>query len=277
MNSMTTIGATVLLLLLGVTAPAVAQKEQEPKQEKQEQQAKPQKEQQAKPQRQEQQAKPQKEQQAKPERQQAQAKPQQQERQQEQQQAKGQQEQKQQQAKGQQEQKQQQAKSQQQEKQQQAKTEQGRQQQQQEARTQQGRQQQQQQQAVRRSPQEQHAQAQQQQASWTQNRAHNWKSEHRTWQQRGGYNGYRIPDDRYRGYFGESHSFRLYSEGVEFSGGLPRFQYGGLWFGFVDPWPEYWANDWYENDDVYVVYTDGGYYLYNRRYPRDAIAINVSL
>ena|SRR5208282_2510293 len=282
MRFITTFGTTALLLLLGVSAPADARQESKPKEEKQEQQAKPQKEQQAKPQK-EQQAKPQKEQQAKPERQQEQQQAKTQQKQQQQEQAKGQQQQRQQeqqQAKTQQKQQQQeQAKSAKQEQQQQqkARTEQGRQQQQQQAKTEQGRQQQQQQQAARRSPQEQHAQAQQHQAAWTQNRAHNWQSEHRTWQQRGGYNGYRIPDDRYRGYFGESHRFRLYSEGVEFSGGYPRFQYGGFWFGFVDPWPESWANDWYENDDVYVVYSDGGYYLYDRRYPRDGIAISVSL
>jgi hypothetical protein len=43
----------------------------------------------------------------------------------------------------------------------------------------------------------------------------------------------------------------------------------------TSPWPEYWADDWYDNDDVYVVYSEDGYYLYNRRYPRDRIAITV--
>ena len=43
----------------------------------------------------------------------------------------------------------------------------------------------------------------------------------------------------------------------------------------VDPWPEYWANDWYDTDDVYVAY-DSGYYLFNRRYPDVGIAINIS-
>ena len=31
----------------------------------------------------------------------------------------------------------------------------------------------------------------------------------------------------------------------------------------------------YDNDDVYVDYTGDGYYLYNRRYPQDRIAIVV--
>jgi len=60
-------------------------------------------------------------------------------------------------------------------------------------------------------------------------------------------------------------------------GGYPRFQYGGFRFDVVDPWPEYWSDDWYDNDDVYVDYAGDGYYLYNRRYPGDRIAITVNL
>jgi len=60
-------------------------------------------------------------------------------------------------------------------------------------------------------------------------------------------------------------------------GGFPRFQYSGYWFSLVDPWPEYWAADWYDTDDVYVTYVDNGYYLFDRRYPRSGIAISISL
>ena len=123
--------------------------------------------------------------------------------------------------------------------------------------------------------QEQHRQQVEQQPVWQERRAHNWQSEHRDWQQRGGYNGYRIPEDRYNGYFGPSHAFRMYSYPVVVVGGYPRFQYGGFAFSVVDPWPEYWANNWYANDDVYVDYSGDGYYMYNRRYPRDRIAISV--
>lgn len=45
----------------------------------------------------------------------------------------------------------------------------------------------------------------------------------------------------------------------------------------VDPWPEYWRNDWYDTDDVYVDYVDNGYYLFNRRYPGPGIAISESM
>jgi hypothetical protein len=116
-----------------------------------------------------------------------------------------------------------------------------------------------------------------QRSTWEQHRSQRWESEHRTWQQRGGYNGYRIPDDRFRGYFGQDHGFRIYGLPFLVVGGYPRFQYGGYWITAVDPWPEYWGNDWYDNDDVYVVYVDNGYYLYNHRYPTVGIAISFSM
>ena len=245
-----------VLLLLGTVAPTYAlqeQHEQDTKSPKQEQQARPEKQQQGKSakQKQQQQAKGQQEQQQKQQQQQAKSA-----RQEQQQQAKGQQEQ--------QKQQQQQVKSARQEQERQAK---GRQEQQQK--------QQSQQQANRSSQPEQRVQHGQQREVWQQHRARNWQSEHRDWQQRGGYNGYRIPEDRYRGHFGPNHWFRIYRYPVQLYDGYPRFQYGGFWFGFMDPWPEYWSDDWYDNDDVYIVYSEDGYYLYNRRYPRDRITIIV--
>jgi hypothetical protein len=133
---------------------------------------------------------------------------------------------------------------------------------------------QQQQQALNR---EQQQRAQQQQAAWQERRAKNWQDEHRDWQQRGGYTADRIPDDRYRGNFGPDHSFRIYTNPVVVAGGYPGFLYGGFYFSVVDPWPQYWSNNWYENDDVYIDYSGDGYYMYNRRYPQDRIAIGVYL
>jgi hypothetical protein len=127
------------------------------------------------------------------------------------------------------------------------------------------------------SPQEQHRQQTEQRSVWQERRATNWQSEHRDWQQRGGYNGYRIPQDHYSSYFGPSHAFRMYSYPVVVVGGYPRFQYGGYYFNVVDPWPQYWSNDWYANDDVYVDSYGSGYYLHNRRYPKDRIAISVNV
>ena len=113
-------------------------------------------------------------------------------------------------------------------------------------------------------------------SAWQEHRSQRWDSDHRNWQQRGGYNGYRIPDERFRGYFGEGHGFRIYGLPFLVVGGYPRFQYDGYWFSMIDPWPEYWANDWYDTDDVYVAYVDNGYYLFDRRYPTVGIAISIS-
>jgi hypothetical protein len=111
---------------------------------------------------------------------------------------------------------------------------------------------------------------------WQDHRAHNWQHEHRGWHERGGYRGYRIPEDRFRVYFGRGHYFRVRSTPIIVVDGYPRFQYSGFWFSLVDPWPEYWASTWYETDDVYVDYVNDGYYMYNRRHPGVAIAVNVS-
>ena len=58
--------------------------------------------------------------------------------------------------------------------------------------------------------------------------------------------------------------------------GYPQFQYGGYSFLLLDPWPEYWSDNWYNADDLYIDYDDG-YYLYNRSYPDVRLAITVSL
>jgi hypothetical protein len=57
--------------------------------------------------------------------------------------------------------------------------------------------------------------------------------------------------------------------------GYPRFHWGGYWFLILDPWPEFWSETWYADDDVYIEFDDG-YYLRNRRHPGIAIAISVS-
>jgi hypothetical protein len=116
-----------------------------------------------------------------------------------------------------------------------------------------------------------------QQSTWQQHRSQRWESDHRSWRQRGGYHGYRVPDDRFRLYFGPDHVFRIYGLPFMVYRGYPRFQYGGYWITAVDPWPEYWGNNWYDNDDVYVTYVDDGYYMYNRRYPTVGIAIRISM
>ena len=74
-----------------------------------------------------------------------------------------------------------------------------------------------------------------------------------------------------------SMAFRIYGLPFLVVGGYPRFQYEGYWFSPVDPWPEYWASDWNDTDDVYVVYVNNGYYLFNRRYPNVGLAVNISM
>jgi len=234
------ISTAALFLLLGIAAPAYAHQDQQEKPPKQEQRAKPSKHQQ-----------------------QAKAAAGQQQSKRQQQQTKANDQQQQQQAKR----RHQQTKADDQQ-QQQAKREQGQRQQRagQPSRIQ----------KVNMQPlQVQRQQEQHQQRAWQEHRANNWRSEHRTWQQRGGYNGYRIPDDRYNRYFGREHAFRIYSYPVVVVGGYPRFQYNGFWFSLADPWPEYWSNNWYENDDVYIEYSVDGYYMYDTRYPRDRIAVSV--
>ena len=111
---------------------------------------------------------------------------------------------------------------------------------------------------------------------WQDHRAKDWKHEHHGWHERGGYRGYRIPEDRFHANFGRGHWFRVRSNPIIVVGGYPRFQYGGFWFSVVDPWPEYWSRTWYDTDDVYVDYVNDGYYMYNRRHPGVGIAVNVS-
>lgn len=110
-------------------------------------------------------------------------------------------------------------------------------------------------------------------ATFQQSRAQNWSSAHRSWGQRGGYGGYYIPQDRFNISFGSQHYFRLGILPTMYLG-YPRFQYGGFSFLMVDPWPDYWGDNWYNSDDMYIGYDDG-YYLYDRRYPGDAVAITI--
>ncbi len=113
-------------------------------------------------------------------------------------------------------------------------------------------------------------------SGFVQSRAHSWSTEHRTWRQRGGYTGYRIPEDRFKLYFGGGHFFNISRLPMVFVGGSPRFQYDGYWVTFVDPWPETWPPTWYESDDVYIDYSGDGYYLYDRQRPGIGIAVTIS-
>jgi len=85
----------------------------------------------------------------------------------------------------------------------------------------------------------------------------------------GGGNGAhgRISDAHYSASFGSGHSFHVNRGDYD----RHRFAYGGYNFGFGAPWPVGWGYD----DDVYVIYDGGGYYMYDRVHPGLRLSINI--
>lgn len=77
--------------------------------------------------------------------------------------------------------------------------------------------------------------------------------------------GRRIPEDRFRASFGREHRFRVQRRDDR------RFQYGGYWFEYSQPWP----GDWRDDDDLYVDEMDGEYYLMDPRYPDERVLVIV--
>jgi|HubBroStandDraft_6_1064221.scaffolds.fasta_scaffold171150_2 hypothetical protein len=91
---------------------------------------------------------------------------------------------------------------------------------------------------------------------------------HQSNEHRAGYShGDRISDAHYASHFGREHSFHVNRGDYDHR----RFDYGGYSWGFVEPWPVAWGY----SDDVYVVYADGGYYMYNRAHSGVRISINI--
>lgn len=111
------------------------------------------------------------------------------------------------------------------------------------------------------------------QKSWKAHRSDNWEHDHYTWVQRGGYGGYYIPHYYYVQYYGPGNYFRMRGRPVMYMG-YPRFYHRDYSYIMVDPWPSTWQENWYEREDVYIVY-DEGYYLYNRSDPGVGIAISI--
>jgi hypothetical protein len=79
----------------------------------------------------------------------------------------------------------------------------------------------------------------------------------------------RIPDNHFRANFGRSHVFRMGNP--QHINGFYRFQYGGYLFGYREPWPSGWSYD----DNVFVDYEGGLYYMYNPRHPGIHITLNL--
>jgi len=80
----------------------------------------------------------------------------------------------------------------------------------------------------------------------------------------------RIPDERFRASFGREHHFHIEQRPVIVEG-APRFQYGGYWFEFAQPWP----TDWVYTDEFYIDDIDGDYYMYDPRFPGVRILVYV--
>jgi len=86
---------------------------------------------------------------------------------------------------------------------------------------------------------------------------------------RGGGQYGRISNANYSSHFGHDHSFHVGRP--EFVGGYNRFQYGGYSFGYNEGWPVGWGYD----DNCYVVYEDGGYFLYDMMHPGIHISLSI--
>jgi hypothetical protein len=84
---------------------------------------------------------------------------------------------------------------------------------------------------------------------------------------RGGGGHGRISDEHYRASFGSGHNFHVNRGDYDHR----RFNYGGYSFGFIDPWPE----GWFYTDNVYIVYEEGGYYMYDAIHPGMRISVNI--
>jgi hypothetical protein len=73
--------------------------------------------------------------------------------------------------------------------------------------------------------------------------------------------GRQIPEDRFHASFGSAHEFHIGHPVM--IGSQASFQFGGFWFGMVDPWPAAWLY----SDPVYVDFVNGGYVLVNVAHP----------
>ena len=82
--------------------------------------------------------------------------------------------------------------------------------------------------------------------------------------------GKHIPDDRFRASFGRQHTFHV-QRTVIINNPQPVVVYGGYSFQLFDPWPAEWAYD----DDCYIDYVDGDYYMFDAVHPGFRIAVFV--
>jgi hypothetical protein len=90
--------------------------------------------------------------------------------------------------------------------------------------------------------------------------------EHAQQAQGGGNGGRTIKETDFRAHFGREHTFRVARRDDR------RFNYGGYWFVYNNPWPVGWSY----SDEVYVDEIDGQYYLIDPVHPGIQLLIVVS-
>jgi hypothetical protein len=107
--------------------------------------------------------------------------------------------------------------------------------------------------------QQQAAHQQQQQAAKQQQQVARQDNSHNQQGERDGGNrgARRIPEQNFREHFGREHTFRVTRSDDR------RFNYGGYYWVYNDPWPAGWAY----SDAVYVDEIDGQYYLIDPVHP----------
>ncbi len=110
-----------------------------------------------------------------------------------------------------------------------------------------------QQQQATHQQQQQAAKQQQQQQVARQDSAHNQQAQ----RDGGNRSARRIPEQDFHAHFGREHTFRVSRSNDR------RFNYGGYYWVYNDPWP----SDWAYTDAVYVDEIDGEYYLIDPVHP----------
>jgi len=97
------------------------------------------------------------------------------------------------------------------------------------------------------------------------------QTESKTTVQHGRVENGRIPDTDFHAHFGREHHFHVGHPQVV--NGQSRFQYGGYTFTFVEAWPVGWGYD----DDFFIDFIDGEYYLIDLRHSEVRLALVVVL
>jgi flagellum-specific peptidoglycan hydrolase FlgJ len=82
--------------------------------------------------------------------------------------------------------------------------------------------------------------------------------------------GKTIPQEKFRASFGRQHTFHVQRTQI-INNPQPIIFVSGYQFQLIDPWPAEWAFE----DDCYIDYVDGEYFLFNAFHPGIRIAVFV--